>query len=166
MSHPIRARAGVRSVAVLFLSCSAAWAQHAGDPSDAAEVPGHESELLANTRQLIFEGTRSGEGYFSADGRRMVFQSEREPDNPFYQIYLMDLETGDTRRVSTGSGKTTCAWIHPSGERPLYASTHADPDALSKQQEELDKRKAGQGSRYSCSRGPRARSVPPTMSRG
>jgi Tol biopolymer transport system component len=113
--------------------------------------PGHESELLANTRQLIFEGRRSGEGYFSADGSKMIFQSEREPDNPFYQIYLMDLATGDTTRVSSGTGKTTCAWIHPSGERLLFASTHEDPAAVAKQQEELDKRAQGQGSRYSWS---------------
>ncbi len=119
--------------------------------ADAPERPGHESELLSNTRQLIFEGTRSGEGYFSADGTKMVFQSEREAGNPFYQIYLMDLESGDTALVSTGVGKTTCAWIHPSGERLLFASTHADPETLAKQQEEIDKRASGQASRYSWS---------------
>lgn len=116
-----------------------------------AERQGHETELLSNTRQLIYEGQRSGEGYFSADGSKMIFQSEREPGNPFYQIYLMDLETGDTTRVSPGTGKTTCAWIHPSGERVLFASTHEDPEALNKQQEELEKRANGQGSRYSWS---------------
>lgn len=116
-----------------------------------AEATGHEAELLSNARQLIYEGLRSGEGYFSADGTRMIFQSEREPGNPFYQIYLMDLETGDTTRVSPGTGKTTCAWIHPSGERVLFASTHEDPEAVKKQQEELEKRASGQGSRYSWS---------------
>src|SRR5258706_14813218 len=56
--------------------------------------------FLSNTRQLTFEGKRSGEGYFSADGRTMVFQSEREAGNPFYQIYILDLESGDSTRVS------------------------------------------------------------------
>lgn len=107
--------------------------------------------LLANTRQLTFDGRRAGEGYFSADGRQMIFQSEREPDNPFYQIYLMDLETGDTQRLSPGSGKTSCAWIHPAGDRVLFASSHEDPQAHAKQQQELDKRAQGQGSRYSWS---------------
>lgn len=116
-----------------------------------AEQPGHEDVLLSDTRQLIYEGLRSGEGYFSADGSKMVFQSEREPGNPFYQIYLMDLETGDTNRLSPGTGKTTCAWIHPSGERVLFASTHEDPDAIKKGEEELAKRASGQGSRYSWS---------------
>ena len=90
---------------------------------------GNEGRLLSGVRQLTFEGKRAGEGYFSADGRKMVFQSEREPGNPFYQIYLMDLETGDTSRVSPGIGQTTCAWIHPSGEKVLFASTHEDPRA-------------------------------------
>jgi Tol biopolymer transport system component len=120
------------------------------EPAD-PEQPGHEAELLSNTRQLIFEGRRSGEGYFSADGSKMIFQSEREADNPFYQIYLMDLETGDTQRLSTGTGKTTCAWVHPSGEKVLFASTHEDPQAEQKQREELDKRASGKASRYSWS---------------
>lgn len=107
-----------------------------------------EARLLSNIRQLTFEGRRSGEGYFSADGSMMIFQSEREPDNPFYQIYLMSLETGDTHRVSPGYGKTTCGWIHPSGKKVLFASTHLDPNARAKQKEELDRRAAGTASRY------------------
>jgi len=43
-----------------------------------------ETQFLANTRQLTFEGKRSGEGYFSPDGKALIFQSEREPGNPFY----------------------------------------------------------------------------------
>ena len=52
--------------------------------------------FVSGTRQLTFSGKRAGEGYFSADGKRMIFQSEREAGNPFYQIYLLDFETGDT----------------------------------------------------------------------
>ena len=80
-----------------------------------------ESELISDTHQITFEGRRAGEGYFSADGRRMVFQSERDPANPFYQIYVTDLETGDIEKVSPGYGKTTCAWIHPDRNRILFA---------------------------------------------
>ena len=53
-----------------------------------------EARFLSNTRQLTFEGRRSGEAYFSPDGKALIFQSEREPGNPFFQIYLMDLDTG------------------------------------------------------------------------
>lgn len=117
--------------------------------SGAADL--EEVRLLDNVRQLTFEGRRAGEGYFSSDGSLMAFQSEREPGNPFYQIYLMDLETGDTRRMSTGIGMTTCAWIHPGGDKVLFASSHLDPKAEQKQKEELEKRAVGKGQRYEWS---------------
>ena len=41
-----------------------------------------EAKFLTQIRQLTLEGRRSGEGYFSADGKALVFQSERELDNP------------------------------------------------------------------------------------
>ncbi|MDF1752091.1 MAG: M28 family peptidase [Verrucomicrobiales bacterium] len=110
---------------------------------------GDESQFLEGTRQLTFEGKRSGEGYFSADGSQMIFQSEREPDNPFYQIYLMDLETGDVQKVSPGHGKTTCAWIHPNGKKVMFASTQDDAEALAKQKAEIDFRNSGETRRYS-----------------
>ncbi len=108
----------------------------------------NESLLISKERRLTFEGKRAGEGYFSADGSRLIFQSERQDDNPFYQIYVMDLETGDVDRVSPGHGKTTCAWLHPSKNLALYASTELDPDAKKKQKEELDFRASGKERRY------------------
>ncbi len=113
-----------------------------------SEVNG-QVELMTSINQLTFAGKRSGEGYFSADGYEYIFQTERQDDNPFYQIYKMDLETGDLDKVSNGVGKTTCAWIHPDGERILFASTHLDPEAKQKQQDELDFRASGQTRRYS-----------------
>ena len=79
---------------------AAALALTAAVAATPAPLRAAETDLIKNPRQLTLEGRRSGEGYFSADGRKLVFQSEREPGNPFYQIYLMDLETGDTSRVS------------------------------------------------------------------
>lgn len=107
-----------------------------------------ETQWLSNVRQLTFDGRRSGEGYFGPKGRWLVFQSEREADNPFYQIYLMDRETGDTERISPGFGKTTCAWIHPDQNRVLFASTHGDPDSKRLQEEELEFRRSGKKRRY------------------
>jgi Tol biopolymer transport system component len=132
----------VLSTAIFFVlsSIAAAYAEPVGDT---------ESALLSQTRQLTFEGRRAGEGYFNADGTQMVFQSERDADNPFYQIYLMDLETGDVEQISPGHGKTTCAWIHPSNRKVLYASTHDDPAAREKMQAELDFRASGKERRYS-----------------
>ena len=104
---------------------------------------------LSHVRQLTFEGARAGEGYFGADGQRMIFQSERSPGNPFYQIYTLDLQTGDVERISTGLGKTTCGWLHPDGRRALFASTQFDPAAEAKMQAELDFRASGETRRYS-----------------
>src|SRR2546430_14551251 len=95
-------------------------------------APG-EAQFLSQIRQLTFEGGRSGEGYFSLDGKALVFQSEREPGNPFYQIYILGLETGDSHRVSAGIGKTTCAFFRPNSDEVLFASTHLDSDAKAKQ---------------------------------
>jgi hypothetical protein len=102
-----------------------------------------EDQFLSNTQQLITESLRSGEGYFGADGSRFIFQSEVPGDNPFYQIYVRDLATGATNRVSPGIGLTTCSWIHPTLDRVMFSSTHEDPDALNKQAEEIRIRESG-----------------------
>src|SRR5438105_12297161 len=73
----------------------------------------HERDFLSRIRRLTVEGKRAGEGYWSPDGKRLVFQSEREPGNPFYQIYTLDLTTGESKRISPGLGKTTCAFFRP-----------------------------------------------------
>ena len=115
-------------------------------PADAAKL---QARFLTDIRQLTFEGRRSGEGYFSKDGKQLVFQSEREPGNPFFQIYLMDRESGDVHRVSPGKGKTTCAWISPAGDKVLYASTQFDLHSAAKQASEYELRNSPNKPRYS-----------------
>lgn len=118
-------------------------------PAAAQEPPAYqESDFLVNVRRLTYEGLRSGEGYFSPDGSLMVFQSERDATNPFYQIYLMDMETGETRRISPGTGKTTCAFIQPGTGNVEFASTHHDPKSLEYQEQELTARAEGRQRRY------------------
>lgn len=110
---------------------------------------GDESTFLSGIRQLTFDGKRAGEGYFSPDGKALIFQSERDADNPFYQIFLLNLESGETHRVSPGSGKTTCSFIRPGSDEVLFASTHLDPEARQKEKQELEFRATGQQKRYS-----------------
>src|SRR5688500_17787311 len=62
------------------------------------QQPLTERDFLSRIRRLTVEGRRAGEGYWSPDGKRLVFQSEREPGNPFYQIYVLDMTTGDVKR--------------------------------------------------------------------
>jgi Tol biopolymer transport system component len=112
--------------------------------------PGYqERDFLSRVRRLTVEGRRAGEGYWSPDGKRLVFQSEREPGNPFYQIYVVDLSTGDTKRISNGVGKTTCAFFRPASDEIEFASTHADPKSKQLQEEELAFRASGKERRYS-----------------
>ena len=131
----------------IFLTANVVAQQTTPDETD-TNTPA-KSRFLSNIRQLTYDGKRAGEGYFSEDGSALIFQSEREPDNPFYQIYLLNLLTGDTHRVSTGIGKTTCAFFRPGTDEVLYASTHHDAFAKAKQEEELQFRASGQERRYS-----------------
>jgi len=128
-----------------LLACALALSAVTASADDAA----NEARFLQQSRQLIYEGKRSGEGYFSPDGQRLIFQSEREAANPFYQIYVLDLQSGDTSRVTTGAGKTTCAFFQPGTARVLFSSTQLDPGAAAKQQAELDFRASGKQRRYS-----------------
>jgi len=114
-----------------------------------AQSPPAERDFLTRIRRLTVEGRRAGEGYWSKDGRQLVFQSEREPGNPFYQIYLMDMASGDVTRVSPGTGKTTCSFINPETGDVLFASTHHDPRSKQLQDEELAFRASGKERRYS-----------------
>ena len=88
-----------------------------------------EAVHLKNIRQVTHDFVRAGEGYFSPDAKTIIFQAEEKGDNPFYQMFVMDLGSGRLTRVSPGVGKTTCGFFHPSGKKIIWASTHLDPDA-------------------------------------
>ena len=107
------------------------------------------SFLISEIRQLTFLGKRSGEGYFSTNGNELVYQSEQFKENPFYQIFKLNLKSGKNQIVSGGIGKTTCAWFHPNLNKILFSSTHMDRDSLTKQKNELQKRLSGKKEKYS-----------------
>ena len=77
---------------------------------------------LRNVRQLTFGG-ENAEAYWSPDGKRLILQSKRD-DLQCDQIFVLEVETGATRMVSTGKGRTTCSYFIPNSDRILYASTH------------------------------------------
>lgn len=116
-----------------------------------ADALSEDPKLIQNTKQITFVGPKSGEGYFSADGKKMVFQSEREPNNPFYQMFIMDLESGSVQRLSPGKGKTTCGWVHPNMQKVMWSSTHLDKQIPAKVKEELAIRANPVKGRYSWS---------------
>ncbi len=77
---------------------------------------------LKNIKQLTFGG-ENAEAYFSLDGTKLSFQKTGRGDE-CDQIYTMDLEGNLIGRVSTGKGKTTCAYYMPNGKDVIFASTH------------------------------------------
>jgi Tol biopolymer transport system component len=110
----------VLSVVVL---CAVAFAGlTAQSPPPASSRDAGQERHLANIRQLTFGG-ENAEAYFSADGSRLIYQSTR-PDYPCDRIYSMKIDGTDSRRVSTGTGRTTCGYFYPNGKHLLFASTH------------------------------------------
>jgi hypothetical protein len=77
-----------------------------------------------NLRQIIFGG-QNVEGYWGPDGKRIVYQRMNEAEGVMCdQEYVVDLATGESRRVSSGKGRVTCGYLYDGGQRVLYASTH------------------------------------------
>ena len=92
----------------------------AGKP--VASRPGE--RWFRNVRQLTFGG-ENAEAYWSADGKHLILQA-RSGDTGFDcdQIFTLDLTTGERKLVSTGKGRTTCAYYLQGDDRIVYASTH------------------------------------------
>src|SRR3954462_5708666 len=133
-----------------FLALSALLLCGLGASLASQQAPAYqERDFFSRIRRLTVEGKGAGEGYWSPDGKRLVFQSEREPGNPFYRIYVLDLANGDTKRISTGIGKTTCAFFRPGTDEIEFASTHADSKSKQYQDAELALRSSGKERRYS-----------------
>src|SRR5919108_3626915 len=81
---------------------------------------------LVNIRQLTFGG-QNAEAYWSADGTKLIFQSERD-GRSCDQQFVMDADGRNLRRVSNGTGKTTCGYFFDRDRRIFFSSTHhADP---------------------------------------
>src|SRR5256884_342500 len=87
-----------------------------------------EAKHLKRVRQLTFGG-QNAEAYFSLDDKYLIFQHQGE-GVPCDQIYTIPVNAPDgqpatPKLVSTGKGRTTCAYYFPSGDRVLFSSTHA-----------------------------------------
>ena len=85
-----------------------------------------EAKHVGNLRQVTFGLPRAGEGYFSPDGKSIVYQAY-PVGYPFYQIYKQKLDDKKPVRISTGRGRTTCSYFSVDGSKILFASGHTDP---------------------------------------
>lgn len=93
---------------------------------DSGNLATPQEKHLRNVRQLTFGG-QNAEAYFSADGKKLIFQSTHG-DVKCDQMFTMNVDGSDVRMISTGKGRTTCGYFFPNGKKILYSSTHlADP---------------------------------------
>ena len=76
---------------------------------------------LSNIKQLTFGG-ENAEAYFSFDGKKLIFQSKRG-EMKCDQIFSMNIDGSNVKRISNGEGRTTCSYFFKNGKRVLYAST-------------------------------------------
>lgn len=88
----------------------------------------YDQEVFFTKMQQLTFGGDNAEAYWSFDSKMLVFQS----NNPKWgvkcdQIYLLDqIEEviPNPALISTGKGRTTCAYFLPGDSIMLYASTH------------------------------------------
>lgn len=76
---------------------------------------------IQNVTQLTFDGD-NGEAYFSPDGRRLIFQSNRG-GHACDKIWMMDIDGSNKRMVSPDHGAHTCSFFFPDNRRIVFAST-------------------------------------------
>ncbi len=108
------------TIVAAVLACAPSAATHLVPP----EAGEHH---FANIHQLTFGG-QNAEAYFSADGKRLIFQSTRD-GRTCDQQYVMNADGTGVKKVSTGLGKTTCGYFFDADQKIFFGSTHAADSA-------------------------------------
>lgn len=83
--------------------------------------PGEERHL-SSIRQLT-NGGENAEAYWAWAGDALIYQSTKRGAG-CDQIYLLDLNKQIETLVSTGTGRTTCAYFLPGDSDVIFSSTH------------------------------------------
>ena len=120
--------------AVLFASCTTkpqkeGTAEVADQEQSSDTLIYPQEKHFKNMRQLTFGGDNA-EAYWNSDGTQLVMQSNYdkwglECDQIFYfDVDKDDLKANKPKMLSTGLGRTTCAYFMPGDQTIVYASTH------------------------------------------
>lgn len=117
----------ILSILLIAFSCSSpSQTEQVEETNDSLRYEGEVH--LKNIRQLTWGGNNA-EAYWSFDGKSLVFQSDfTEWGVQCDQIFTLDIENviqGERpSMVSTGLGRTTCAYFLPGDSLIVYGSTH------------------------------------------
>lgn len=108
-------------LAQLLIGCSSSKTEMQYDESkDKFKITGEHH--LRNIRMLT-NGGENAEAYWAFSEKQLIYQTTfdgLECD----QIFTMDLDGTNRKLVSTGKGRTTCAYFLPGDDKIIYASTH------------------------------------------
>ena len=117
--------AAVALIATAVLACASRTVVTGSPAQDVRRItPATGESHLANIRQLTYGG-ENAEAYFGPDGRWLIFQSTRDGRSCDQQYVMRSADGAQLRRVSDGTGKTTCGYFFDGGHKIFYASTHA-----------------------------------------
>jgi Tol biopolymer transport system component len=114
-------------IALITFSCQSSTKSEANEA--VVDSLRYDNEVhLKNVRQLTWGGNNA-EAYWSFDGKSLVFQSDySEWGVECDQIFTLDASDPEKGKkpnmVSTGLGRTTCAYFLPGDSLIVYGSTH------------------------------------------
>lgn len=121
-------------LAGLINSCNNSSKISKTSTDDTADTLAYPAEThFKNVRQLTFGGDNA-EAYWSYDGKQLVFQRTQVKEGVMCdQIFVGKVPTKkgekfNYKMVSTGKGRTTCAFFTRDNKHIIYASTHLGGD--------------------------------------
>lgn len=135
MKKPLKTLTFIILACILHPSCSETSTENTSSEIDASISYTDSLTYLgethfANLRQLT-NGGDNAEAYWSFDNTRLVFQANAEKwDTECDQIFFFNPNKDNIMKdirpklLSTGEGRTTCAYFLPGDSTILYASTH------------------------------------------
>ena len=119
----------ILTLTITLLSCKNSTNQDNNKQTESLQYD--KEKHLKNITQLTFGGDNA-EAYFSFDDTKLVFQSNYEKwgldcDQIFYtEIKNSNMKNEMPKIISTGLGRTTCAYFMPGDTTIIYASTHLE----------------------------------------
>ncbi|CAN5321110.1 hypothetical protein BH09BAC3_BH09BAC3_12160 [soil metagenome] len=123
----------MKFITILVIFCSALLlsfkSTHSTSDSETDSLRYPEEKHFKTLKQLTFGGDNA-EAYWSFDSKMVSFQSNNKKwglncDQIFFtKIAGADLGKTKPAMISTGQGRTTCAFFMPNNKSILYASTH------------------------------------------
>jgi len=119
----------------LFFSCKTDKKQTVNEettPVEKSDLIFPEETHFKNLRQVTFGGDNA-EAYWSFDDKQLIFQSNNkawgmECDQMFLMNADESFDTSVPPMISTGKGRTTCAYFLPDNKSFVYGSTHLGGD--------------------------------------